>query len=94
MRSERCQNRYVNEIEEVADQEANCIKVEGNLYLAGDRFITTHNTNLCLVIWPAWVWAQSEKSPLSGPQSKFMSITYGDKLSTTIAAAPDFWTAG
>jgi phage terminase large subunit-like protein len=42
-------------------------------------------TNLASVCFPAWVWAQPGRGPLIGPQAKFMSITYGDALSKTIA---------
>lgn len=31
--------------------------------------------------WPAWVWTQSEIGPNSGPQVKFMNISYDPKLS-------------
>jgi phage terminase large subunit-like protein len=42
-------------------------------------------TNLASVCWPMWIWAQPRVSALAGPQAKFMSITYGHELSTTIA---------
>lgn len=42
-------------------------------------------TLLMQVAWPAWTWAQSQRSPLSGPQVKFMSLTYAGDLAREIA---------
>lgn len=33
------------------------------------------------VAWPAWVWAQEKRSPLSGPQVGFLSTSYAQRLS-------------
>jgi predicted phage terminase large subunit-like protein len=41
----------------------------------------TGKSNLLAVALPAWIWAQSEKGPLSGPQVKFMFGSYGQALS-------------
>ena len=42
-------------------------------------------TSLVNVCWPAWIWAQREIGPLSGPQVRFMCISYGQTLSIDIA---------
>lgn len=42
-------------------------------------------TILVNVCWPAWIWAQSEIAPLSGPQVKFLCVSYGATLSEEIA---------
>ena len=42
-------------------------------------------TSLVNVCWPAWIWAQAEQGPLSGPQVRFMCISYGQTLSIDIA---------
>lgn len=34
------------------------------------------------VCWPAWVWAQQILRTVSGPQTRFLSLAYGEKLST------------
>lgn len=38
-------------------------------------------TSLCSIAFPAWVWARSEVSYLSGPQVKFLCASYGHSLS-------------
>jgi predicted phage terminase large subunit-like protein len=38
-------------------------------------------SSLISVCWPAWVWIQSQKGPLSGPHVQFLSASYGHKLS-------------
>jgi predicted phage terminase large subunit-like protein len=85
--SPRATGRYVTSITPIGDRLVNCIKVEGELYLAGEQFVTTHNTLLTNVMWPAWVWAQppERKGPLSGPQVKFLCVSYGATLSEEIA---------
>lgn len=43
-------------------------------------------SNLVNIIWPAWTWVQKPREAwLSGPQIKFMCISYGQKLSSEIA---------
>jgi hypothetical protein len=37
------------------------------------------------VIWPAWVWCQSEILPLAGPHVKFLCVSYGATLAEEIA---------
>jgi predicted phage terminase large subunit-like protein len=46
------------------------------------RSTKTLIVNVC---WPAWCWTQPKIGPLSGPQVKFMCISYGQRLSTEIA---------
>lgn len=48
--------RYVSEVSPVGERVANCIQVEGELYLAGRDLIPTHNSMLVNVFWPAWEW--------------------------------------
>lgn len=38
-------------------------------------------TSLCSIVLPAWVWAQREIGPNSGPQVKFLYASYGESLS-------------
>jgi predicted phage terminase large subunit-like protein len=45
----------------------------------------TTKTIIVNVCWPAWCWTQPKIGPLSGPQTKFMCISYGQRLSTEIA---------
>jgi hypothetical protein len=37
-------------------------------------------TLLVSVAWPAWIWARHVTGPLSGPQVKFLCLSYGDQL--------------
>lgn len=39
------------------------------------------------ICWPAWVWAQTEKTFLSGPQVRFLCGSYGQTLSLTHSSA-------
>lgn len=41
----------------------------------------TGKSNLLSVVLPLWIWIQSEKGPLSGPQVKFLCASYGQSLS-------------
>lgn len=41
----------------------------------------TGKSNLLSVVLPLWVWIQSEKGPMSGPQVKFLCASYGQSLS-------------
>lgn len=43
----------------------------------------TSKSNLLSVCLPAWIWAQRWKGPMSGPQVKFMTASYGQSLSFT-----------
>jgi predicted phage terminase large subunit-like protein len=38
-------------------------------------------TSLCSVVFPAWTWARSDLSFLSGPQVRFLCASYGHALS-------------
>ena len=38
-------------------------------------------SNVCSIAWPAWVWAQSERSFLSGPNVRFLCGSYNHTLS-------------
>lgn len=42
-------------------------------------------TLLANVFWPAWIWCRAEILPLSGPQVKFLCVSYGAILSEEIA---------
>lgn len=46
------------------------------------RHTKTALVNIC---WLAWTWAQRDIAPLSGPQVRFMCISYGDRLAKDIA---------
>lgn len=41
----------------------------------------TSKTSLCSIAFPAWVWAQPDKGPTSGPGVRFMYASYGESLS-------------
>ena len=41
----------------------------------------TGKSNLLSVVFPLWVWIQSERGPMSGPQVKFLCASYGQSLS-------------
>ena len=45
----------------------------------------TTKTLMCNVFWPAWIWAQSDIRPLSGPQVRFLCVSYGANLAEEIA---------
>ncbi len=38
----------------------------------------TGKTSLCTVVFPAWLWAQSDQSFLCGPQASFLCVSYGE----------------
>lgn len=52
--SERCRLAIVD-VRRCDPKPGKCIQVEGGLYLVGERLITTHNSWLCSVYFPAWV---------------------------------------
>lgn len=83
--TKRATGRYVTSVEPIGERLVNCIKVEGELYLAGKAMITTHNTMLVNIIWPAWTWAREQRLPLSGAHVKFLSVSYGATLAEEIA---------
>lgn len=41
----------------------------------------TSKSTLCSVAWPAWTWAQSEVTPVAGPQVQFLFASYAQSLS-------------
>lgn len=42
-------------------------------------------TLLVSIAWPAWTWARTQLGPLSGPQVKFLCLTYGDDFALQTA---------
>lgn len=42
-------------------------------------------TSIVSIAWPAWIWCQSERTPLKGPQVRFMCVCYAASLSLEIA---------
>jgi phage terminase large subunit-like protein len=38
-------------------------------------------TAIVSVAWPAWTWAQRKRGPLSGPQVRFLTLSYASQLS-------------
>lgn len=42
-------------------------------------------TILVNILWPAWTWILPERRALSGPQVKFLSVSYGANLAEEIA---------
>jgi len=59
-----------------------CIEVDSpdGLYLVGKNLIPTHNSSITSVAFPAWTWAQTERSATSGPQVQFLCASYGSSL--------------
>jgi len=71
----RSRGRYVRAVREVGDRVVNCISVEGELYLAGKRFVTTHNSLLVNVFWPAWEWSAADL-----PSTRYVTFSYAAHL--------------
>lgn len=42
-------------------------------------------SSLCSIAFPAWVWAQREVSPTSGPGVPFLAVSYGTRLAETFS---------
>ena len=59
-----------------------CIEVDSpdGLYLVGENLIPTHNSSITSVAFPAWTWAQSQRSATSGPGVQFLCASYGSSL--------------
>lgn len=59
-----------------------CIEVDSpdGLYLIGRNLIPTHNSSITSVAFPAWTWAQSQRSATSGPGVQFLCASYGSSL--------------
>lgn len=60
-----------------------CIQVDApdGLYLVGKHLTPTHNSSLLSVAFPAWCWAQSERSVTSGAGVRFLFASYAERLS-------------
>ena len=71
----RSRNRYVQEVRDAGQRMVSCIQVEGELYLVGKRFVTTHNSLITNVFWPAWVWG-----PMNQPTKRFIAFSYASHL--------------
>jgi predicted phage terminase large subunit-like protein len=41
----------------------------------------TSKSTMVAAMWPAWVWTQSRRLPLSGPHVKFIGVSYDPRLS-------------
>ena len=67
--------RYVTAVRPVGPRLVNCITVEGQLYLAGKSFVTTHNSMCANVFWPAWEWG-----PIQMPFNRFIAASYSQSL--------------
>jgi phage terminase large subunit-like protein len=84
-KAQQSRRRYVRSVERVEDMEANCIQVEGDVYMAGESLIPTHNSLLVSVMYPAWIWCRSEIAPQSGPQVSFFCVSYSATLAEELA---------
>jgi predicted phage terminase large subunit-like protein len=70
--------------------DAICDHLESVTYGDIKRFLCnvpprTGKTSIISIIYPAWVWARSDISYLSGPQVKFLCASYDHKLSLDIS---------
>jgi len=73
--NDRSRNRYVDSVESVGLRRVKCIQVEGNLYLAGRELVTTHNSLITDVFWPAWEWG-----PMKMPHLRYVTFSYSVDL--------------
>ena len=65
-----------------------CLTVEGGSPTFTANDIAVHNTTLCGIMFPAWIWMRShDVGPLSGPQVKFLCASYSDKLTLLSSTA-------
>jgi len=71
----RSRGRYVKSVTPVGEKLVNCIQVEGSLYIAGRRFVTTHNSLAVGVFWPAWEWG-----PLDRPNLRYVCVSHSQEL--------------
>lgn len=67
-------------IHEIADAAERIVTGECRRLIVNQPPRTSKST-LLAVAFPAWVWIQSEKGPLSGPQVQFMYASYAQALS-------------
>lgn len=61
--------RSIVSIEPLAESEreqGNCIQVEGGVYLVGERFVPTHNSEIVSRKFPAWALGRNPKTRLVG----------------------------
>jgi predicted phage terminase large subunit-like protein len=61
--------RAIVSIEPLAESEreqGNCIQVEGGVYLVGERFVPTHNSEIVSRKFPAWALGRNPKTRLVG----------------------------
>lgn len=67
----------IRTIEKVSPVLGNCITVDSpdGLYLVGRSAIPTHNSSMCNVAFPTWVWG-----PLGMPEVQFLTASYGKEL--------------
>ena len=70
----RTKGRYVTSVEPVGERIVNCIQVEGQLYLCGKNFVTTHNSLIVNVFWPAFEWSTV------GAHLRYVSFSYAAHL--------------
>lgn len=73
--NERSRHRYVKDVRALGKRKVNCISVEGEIYLAGERFVPTHNSLLVNVFWPAWEWG-----PMNMPHLRYVAFSYAAEL--------------
>lgn len=71
----RSRVRYIADVRPVGLRTVNCITVEGQLYVAGKRFVTTHNSLTVNVFWPAWEWG-----PMELPHLRYVAFSYNSDL--------------
>lgn len=60
--------------------ECMCLTVEEDQSFVVNGF-AVHNSSICSVAFPAWIWAQEYESPTSGPGVPIVSGSYAFKLS-------------
>lgn len=73
--SKRANGRYVKSVRDIGEKWVNCIQVEGSLYLAGRKFVTTHNSLLTDVFFPAWEWG-----PMKMAHLRYVTFSYSSTL--------------
>jgi len=71
----RSRGRYVQDVRPVGSRTVNCIQVEGQLYLAGERFVCTHNSLIVNCFWPAWEWSAAAQ-----PWHRYVTFAYAAHL--------------
>jgi len=69
----------IDSIEPSEPKPCRCLTVEEDLSFTANGF-AVHNTSVCSIIYPAWTWARSDISFLSGPQVKFLCASYNHSL--------------